>query len=220
LIVCAEFVRLIGKDNGNYLGSNSQLNTKLNKIIHLLGVFLTVDGRKIKNNFQLVVNEIFEKENIVKCIIKMRNIDNLEHEKNAFTHEDQNSQIHNNVLFKLLLYLLTDTLEQKPEKIGFLLPDLSHLLNLILAVGRNNWNLTFRIYDSIQSVKLKDIFTLVKVFRANLNTGVELIYEEIKSLGKKETIVFNNPEIKAMLSHFSVMVKIAKLIFSGNFKEK
>jgi hypothetical protein len=70
-------VRLIGKDNGNYLGSNSQLNTKLNKIIHLLGVFLTVDGRKIKNNFQLVVNEIFEKENIVKCIIKMRNIDNF-----------------------------------------------------------------------------------------------------------------------------------------------
>ena len=70
-------MKLIGKDNGNYLGSNSQLNTKLNKIIYLLGVFLTVDGRKIKNNFQLVVNEIFEKENIVKCIIKMRNIDNF-----------------------------------------------------------------------------------------------------------------------------------------------
>ena len=54
-----------------------------------------------------------------------------------------------------------------------MLPDLSHLLNLILAVGRNNWNLTFRIYDAIQSVKLdRDINTLVKVFRANLNTGV------------------------------------------------
>ena len=31
-----------------------------------------------------------------------------------------------------------------------MLPGTSHLTNLIMAVGRNNWNLTFKIYDAIQ----------------------------------------------------------------------
>lgn len=74
LSICAEFVRLLGKDNGNYLGSSSALNTRMNKLLQLLNTFLSVDGRKIKNNFQSVVSELFDKENIIKCIIKLRNI--------------------------------------------------------------------------------------------------------------------------------------------------
>jgi hypothetical protein len=46
-----------------------------------------------------------------------------------------------------------------------------------MAVGRNNWNLTFKIYNAIQSSHLhKDYFTLAKIFRANLNSGIELIH--------------------------------------------
>lgn len=149
----------------------------MNKLLQLLNIFLTVDGRKIKNNFQLVVSELFDKENIIKCIIKLRNIESCDHLKTSFTQEDIQSQAHNHVLFKLLLHSLTDILEQKPEKIGFALPDLAHIVNLIVAVGRNNWHLTFRIYDSIQPKHLEeDYLTLLRVFRTNLSSGIELIH--------------------------------------------
>ena len=213
LSICAEFVRLLGKDNGNYLGSSGALNTRMNKLLQLLNTFLTVDGRKIKNNFQLVVSELFDKENIIKCIIKLRNIESCDHLKTSFTHEDIQSQAHNHVLFKLLLYSLTDILEQKPEKIGFALPDLAHIVNFIVAVGRNNWHLTFCIYDSIQPKHLEeDYLTLLRVFRSNLSSGIELIHDYLKNNPEESPVDFkNSPEIRALLRHFPVMVKVAKM---------
>jgi hypothetical protein len=88
------------------------------------------------------------------------------------------------------------------------------MINLILAVGRNNWNLTFRIYNAIQPKSIdEDYFTLLKVFWANLNSGIELILEYLKRYPEENPIEFkNSPEIRALLKHFSVMLKVTKMI--------
>ncbi len=70
-------MRLVCKDNTSHLGSNAFLNTKLNKILSLLLIFLQVEGRQVRNHFPTVLNEIFDKESLIQCIIKLRNIDNL-----------------------------------------------------------------------------------------------------------------------------------------------
>lgn len=51
----------------------------------------------------------------------------------------------------MLLYILTETLEQKPEKLRFTLPQNDQIMGLILAIGRNNWKLTFSIYNLIRA---------------------------------------------------------------------
>ncbi len=95
----------------------------------------------MRNHFSIVLNEIFDKESLIQCIVKLRNIDNLEALHLSSERSSQSvppSQLHNNILFKLLLHLLAKTLDQKPERIGFTLPEVSRLLNLI-AVGKTNW---------------------------------------------------------------------------------
>lgn len=55
------FVELMSRDNMCEYTSKNYLNVKINKMLYLIHAFLVVDGKKIKNSFSLVLNELFDK---------------------------------------------------------------------------------------------------------------------------------------------------------------
>ena len=129
--------------------SKNYLNVKINKMLYLIHAFLVVDGKKIKNNFAIVLNELFDKEVLITYICKLKSIENshLTKASSREEHPDYAIERNNNYLFQILLYRLTETLEQKPEKMNFTLPSMEHIIDFIMMVGKKNISLIFSIYS-------------------------------------------------------------------------
>jgi hypothetical protein len=72
--ICGNLLRLLEHDNKHELSSNNFLNIRINKLLHLISIFLVVEGKKIKNNYQEVINELFDKDNLMQYVLKLKNI--------------------------------------------------------------------------------------------------------------------------------------------------
>ena len=105
----------------------------------------------------MVLNERFDKDVLITYLCKLNNIENQvliksNSQGSPRMHKHSNT---NNHLFQVLLYRLTETLEQKPYKMNFTLPDTPHLMNLIIAIEKDNLELTFLIYSLFTSEQIR-----------------------------------------------------------------
>jgi len=112
-------------------------NVKTNKLIYLILSFLTVNGKRIKNNYSLIAKELFDKEVTMVYICKFKNIQNRNSVKPLNVNEtEQISECCGNSLFQILLFILAENLGQKPEKLKFSLPKIDQINSLLLLLGK------------------------------------------------------------------------------------
>lgn len=182
--LCSVFKELMDRDHKCEFSSKNHLNIKINKLLRLIQTFLTVQGKKIKSNFSVVLNELFEKDALVRYICKLKNIHNQQLGKQLSSKEDSlnnTDQLCNNYLFQILLFKLTRTLEQKPEKMNFTLPHINQTLDLILKVGKNNFTLIFDIYSLIPEGDIHSSEVFTTYFKTTVTQVCEVIFEEFKN---------------------------------------
>jgi hypothetical protein len=121
---------------------------------------------------------------------------------------------------------LASTLEQKPERLGFSLPSLPHMLNLVAVIDRKNWLLTFKIISCIQpkhinANKFDEQYMLIRALRSLINSICKLALEYYGKHPEEERYaVPNNPELTVIFSHFPLLIKFTKIILLNTFVEK
>ena len=116
-----------------------EITLKHCKLISLLSIFIETGNRKITDNYQIILKNIFNKNNFecIKSIIKAK----------KFSKEQEDSKSYCNI-FEVLIYDLLSSMNDKLV-LSISKPPNATLNSLLLGIGSCNWNFKSKVYACI-----------------------------------------------------------------------